>query len=200
MKTKYVTLLLIAFIAFACNNDDDNNDESFLTANNYISENNFYSFYLESEISLLQVEIDSLQAVIDDMQGDATTQTNLDNANQEQGLLNADYANLVLKGNPIPLPPPPPPCPDSNTCFPIDALYLITLNTNNSLEINIFDEQNVLLGSTDNVQLSPLPGFNSEFSYQSILLNQYSGPVTIMVEKLDAQNNPIMYSIAGYAQ
>lgn len=202
MKTHYIALLLLAFLSFSCDNDDDNNNDNdieFLTANNYISENNFYSFHLESEISLLQVEIDSLQAVIDNNQGDATTQTNLDNANQEQSLLNTEFANLVVKGNPIPLPPPPPPCPNSYTCFPIDALYLVTLSTNSNLEVTIYDDQNVLLGSTADLQLNALPGYNSDFNYQSIQLSPYTGPVTISVEKLDVQNNLIIYSIPGYA-
>ena len=200
MRTKHIGLILITLLFFNCDSDSSNggSDDGILTGSNYISENNLFISYLTSELELIQVEIDSLQNVIDTMSGDAETQDHLDDALAGKDFLTTERDRIYLSGNPVVLNPPSGTCPDELTCISSGAIYVVSSNEYNTLDLYISDdEDNIIADSIDNPFID-LPGVN-DFRYQEITIDSYTGPITITVGKFDSNMNLIEYTVTGYA-
>ncbi|KFB00510.1 hypothetical protein IA57_08495 [Mangrovimonas yunxiaonensis] len=202
-KSFYLTILVSCFIMLSC---DDNvnevpNTENILTEENYIYESSMYKQYLNTEISYIEEEIATLQAIIDNNEGNEETQANLEAAQEELIVLNSIIA--TLKPMPIggvPIPPPPPPCPTiMSTCIPIDVNYIVCDSNYTSLTVNVFSNAEVLLGSTTNSALAPLPNFGAETSYQPLTLEQgYVGDAFIEIIKVNTEGVTTAYQVQAY--
>jgi hypothetical protein len=199
MKTKFLILLILSVFIYSCDEDDNDNSEVVLTESNYIYEGDIYKQFLTDEITVVEEEIVILQDIIDNGQGDNQTQIDLGIALQQREELNtklSDIVDLVSFGI-IPFPPLPQPCPQISTCFPIDINFIATLESTTALQINIFDDQNQLIASS-NPTLIPLPNHIGEVKYQNILVLQYTGEISIEVEKTDSLGNTIVYETRGF--
>ncbi|MFD2824432.1 hypothetical protein ACFS5M_12190 [Lacinutrix iliipiscaria] len=199
MKAQYLTLLLISFLMFNCSSDSTTggSDDGILTGRNYISENNLFAAYLTAELELVQAEIDSLQSVIDAMLGDAETQENLDNALDDKDFLIEERELTFLSGNPVALISDES-CPDVLSCFSSGAIYVVSSNNYNSLNLYIADDEDNIIADSIDQPFRDLPGVN-DYRYQEISIDDYTGPVTITVEKFDFDMNFIEYTVTGYA-
>lgn len=198
MKIQYIGLVLMTLLFFNCDSGSTSSDDDFLTGSNYISENNFYIYHLNTEIEELQIEIDALQMLIDSGLGDLTTQEDLDDALAERGILETEINEAFLNGNPVFLDPPPSECPEPLTCFNAEAIYLVMHNRFSNLEINMFDDQGDVIFSSTNEATFNLPGVN-DYKYIDIAIDTYTGPVTMIIEKQDSSGSIIYYFSSGYA-
>ena len=198
MKTYYIGLVIIALLFFNCDSDSSGSNDNFLNGGNYISENNFYTFYISSEIDLLQEEIDYVQDLIDSGMGGPDEQEELDALNAEQDYYEDELQAAFLNGTPVPLETPPSECPDARICFPVDASYLVMHNRFYNLDISIYNADNELIFGSIEQETTDLPGVN-DYKYIDIAIDQYTGPVTIIVQKYDSSDDLIDYLIPGYA-
>ncbi len=198
MKTKYIGLALITLLLFNCDSGSNNSDDDFLNGSNYISENNFYIYALNIQIEEIQVDIDALQAIIDSGMGDANTEEELIAAIDDRTDIEDELNEAFLNNNPVPLDTPPSECPEVLTCFPADAMYLVMHNRFHELAIDIYDDQDDLIFSSSGQTTLELPGVN-DYRYIDVTIEGYTGPVTILVDKHDSEENLIDYYITGYA-
>ena len=198
MKTHYIGFALIALLFFNCDSGSNSSDDDFLNGSNYISENKFYIYFLNTEIDELQIDIDALQALIDSGMGGATTQGDLDELIADRTDLEEELDMAFLNNNPVPLNTPPSECPEANTCFNANAMYLVMHNRFHELEIDIYDDQDDLIFSSSGQTTFELPGVN-DYRYIDVSIEGYTGPVTILVDKHDSEENLIDYFITGYA-
>ena len=199
MKTKFLIVLLLSVFIFACEEDDNQNNEVVLTNSNYIYEGDIYKQYLNDELTAVEEEIIILQDIIDNGQGDNQTQIDLNAAQQERNNLIENINSIIdlVSFGVIPPLPPPSPCPQIATCYPIDINFIATIESTTALQVNIYDDQNQLIASS-NPNLMPLPNHVGQVKYQNILVLQYVGEVSIEVEKTDNLDNTIVYETRGY--
>ena len=166
MKTHYIGLALIALLFFNCDSGSNSSDDDFLNGRNYVSENNLFITYLTSEIEEVQIEIDSLQMVIDEMSGDAVTVLNLNAAIAERDNLESTRDRAFLIGNPVALETSES-CPEILTCITAEALYFVTPNASFDFDILILNDQSDIISDTSGMPINDLPGVN-DFKYQEI--------------------------------
>ena len=164
MKT--ITLLLLlcpVLLLTACNGVyDDDSDEVVLTEDNFIYEGDLHIFYLERRIDTVQVKIDSLQAVMDNQQGDEKTQMKLNAARMQKNGFIDEIASIPEQGFLAKIKPPRPkgPCDPIGTCFPlpINLRYLILEVQNDPHAVLILDAQDRPI-STTTTAAAPLMGY-----------------------------------------
>lgn len=200
----YLLAIMLCFsYATSCSEDNDDNlpvQQAFLNESNYSYEGDMQRQYLNVQIADVQIEIDSLQAIIDNGQGSAETEADLEEALLTKSLLTDQLERIRPRPiGGVPLPPPPPPCPTTGTCMPINLDYIVCDIDVATLNVYIYNNQEILVGSTENSELQPVPGFEAETQFQNIDLNpDYTGDVFIVVNKTDTEGIETSYQINGY--
>lgn len=194
MKTKAILLLCLPLLLYvACHEDDDgDNGQVVLTDDNFIYEGDLHTFYLERRLDTVQLVIDSLQTVIDNNQGDAKTQLELDHATQQKdtivdGIASIPEGSFYLKVRPRPKGP----CDPVVTCFPLPMnLEYLILVAQMDREVTILNAQNQIIGKSP-TKAAPLLGYIDQFSYKSmnILQGQANDLVTIKVADLSTNTS-----------
>ena len=200
-----IPLFSFIFIFISCKSDDDNTspNELNITEENTLFEGHWYSIYLDNEVDEVEVEIDSLQAIIDD-QGTQTEQSTLDaydSANTRRAELKLELAaqnniNTDLSISNLAIGkvfPPLPPC----LCAPVGTDYYIVNDAVKKLKITFIDANEELIGSFNS--LSPIPDSAGGLQYSSVNLFGYVGLMTMQVEKEDSNGQTISYEINNIA-
>ncbi|WP_461532900.1 hypothetical protein [Sinomicrobium sp.] len=195
-------VLCCALFTLSCSDDDKNNKGSdLLTTENYAYEGDIYKQYLTEALIDVEKEINALQDIIDNNQGNAQVEEDLEAALEQQSAMNAelegiaDLAGIIIRVFPIPRPPNP--CKETGSCFTPNLKYIVFSDKLRSLEVKIYDEDGQLLAITDKEELSPLPGVN-ELQYQKIELDkEYTGPITLDITRIDTQNKVTNYQTQG---
>lgn len=182
-KKLQLSALFLSVLFIACGNDDDNNENKItLTENNYFYEGELYSQYLTIEIEELDETIAELEDIIENQQGDEDTQAQLDEAIQLRANIKAEVADIVsIKVGGII--PPMPPCPVGN-CIPLpDLQYILTPQNVKSLQVELFTEDDVLIGSSNSSLYAFAPDDDFKYQEMNILDNSYDGLITIKIKR-----------------
>lgn len=201
-----IPILAFIFIFTSCNGDDDNNDNNGLDLNseNTIFEGHWYAIYLSNELEEVGVEIDSLQAIIDDF-GVQTPQSTLDafdEANDTQADLNTDLtaqnavnANLLGNGDKSIIKDlgPIPPC----LCAPVGTENFVVTNEIESIKVTFLDNSGGLIGSFES--LNPVPDSEDNLKVVPVNLFGQTESVSMKVEKKDSNGKNTTYQVDNIA-
>ncbi len=206
-KIKFIIpLFIFTYIFTSCSKDDDNNskiDELNITEENTLFEGHWYAIHLNNELDEVQIEIDSLQTIIDDF-GVQTPQSTLDafdQATTEQSELNVELTaqnslNTNLSSNNAAIGkifPPIPPC----LCAPVGTDYFMVTGAVKKLKVTFLNANGALIGSFDS--LDPIPDYTDNLQYSTINLYKYTGLMTMLVEKEGANGETISYQVNNIA-
>jgi hypothetical protein len=190
MKAKFLILIMLSTLIFSCESDDN---EIRFSKDNSLYIGTLYKIYLTDELESIAQTITTLQAIIDNNQGTPEIEQQLAEAIQEQDNLNVNFNSIVG----FDILPPLPPCPGQNNECLLPPGFNYVIDTAGAIfyEINIFNQQNQLIGNTVS-QSKPLPNFEGEFVFKEFnFLNQFSGSVIVKVKMTDASNNTIEFEI-----
>ncbi len=206
----FSTLLLALFTVVSCEDDDNlnngNDNPIVLTTENNLYEGDLYVLYLEKEITTTENSIILLQDIIDNNQGTPEIELQLEEAEQQLGTLNTNLAvQMGIEAQYVlpprvprrPPNPPPPPLP-CDGCLPLPGSFThMTISPDiASLTIRILDynTEEEIETVTFNA-FNPAANYDGVVSVQPAILNNFTGQVLIIVERLDVNDVTTTYSV-----
>ncbi|MEX0288895.1 MAG: hypothetical protein AB3N14_07265 [Flavobacteriaceae bacterium] len=196
MKTKTLLILFAFVLTSSCIKDYIGKKNKIeITENNYVYEGEIYSLYLTLALEEVEEEIQTLQDIIDNNQGDTQTEEDLAAAQEQQAYLNNELVNvidLVSRG----IVPPRPPCPD-RLCLPAELQYIITDRALGDFFFEVFDANGGSLYSADASEARRLRGSGRLANFNEIEPVNYVGEITINVIRNDSQGNEVQYEVAA---
>lgn len=204
MIKKHLTLIVLYFLVFACkDNANLPSNENEITATNYTYEGDLYRFYLESEITTLEEDIDLWEQLGPNDPGYDEAQTNITSAQEEI----ATYNNIIENTNtsalivlPIP-PPPPPPVPCICHSFFKGLNQILTNNDISQITATLTDLNNNIIFSTEQGnQGSVINGFEQELLSFPFVTNDasFTGEGTLSITKTLNDDSSVSYAIHVY--
>ena len=173
-----------------------------ITEDNYVFEGTVYQQYLTESIEATEDEIQELQEIIDNNQGDGQTEEDLAAAQEQLAYLSNELVNTNdLVGNIVGrIVPPRPPCPDADLCLPNGLLYLLTERDLGDFTFEVFDANGALLISADAASASPLRGSQNLLNFNELEETDYVGEVSIVVKRNDSQGNEVSYTLDSFQE
>lgn len=170
-----------------------------IAEDNYVYEGETYGQYLAVSLTEVEEEIQELQEIIDNNQGDGQTEEDLATAQEQQAYLSNEISNLIDVAG-IGVVPPRPPCPDADLCFPNGLLYLLTDRQLGDFTFEAFDAQGNSLLTANADGAKSLKGSQGVLNFNELPEVDYVGEITINVIRNDSQGNEVSYGITAFQQ
>ena len=200
MTKKQLLVLLCPLLLISCHRGyDDGNEQIKLSEDNYIYEGDLHVFYLERRIDTVQVTIDSLQAVIDNQQGDDKTVMELAAARAQKDSFTEEIASIPEQSLlPKIKPRPKGPCDPIGTCFPLtlNLKYLILEEQNDLRSVLILNAQDQPI-STTTTGPAPLMGYGDALTYQVMTAPQGQPDELVKIKVLNLSKG-LEYELTGF--
>jgi len=187
MRISIVTVLLFFVVFTSC-------DSVKITKTNYMYEGELYAAYLNNELAVVNDQILQLQDSLDNNQGDQQTQGLLAQAIQKKDELSVDLSSIPDIVN-IGIIPPKPPCPNGDLCFPPELTYLLVASETEVSKFTIKDPGGNTIGSASSTKNGAVPNTQEQLFYHNIEVSSYTGTVTVIVERTNADGNTVVYSV-----
>ncbi|QCX39723.1 hypothetical protein FF125_15190 [Aureibaculum algae] len=186
-----LTLLLLVVLVISCTEGGTMDGVKIeLTSKNYVDVALIETNYYKGKIADVQVELDSLQNILDAGQGDSKTQLAFDSAIELEQSLNSslnDVKSVVGIDIEPDWPIPPNPCILGNICLPDGIRFIVAPRVSNIKFVGIYNTKGELIDGSKG-ELSPMPGYEDKIIYKEVNFGKFKGDIFIRMETIEGNS------------